>query len=90
MSMGEKLEGQCLSTALQGWVYISYSITCTPEHSIAWAHLPGHNPAPLFRGQTPFFSCCFSDLNVEPMLSGSFREKAGLEIEAKDKQQETI
>lgn len=38
---------------------------------------------------TEFLFSCFSNWNVEPMLSGSFKEKAGSGTEAKDHQQET-
>lgn len=39
---------------------------------------------------TEFLFCCFSNWNVEPMLSGSFKEKADLGTEAIDHQQETV
>lgn len=89
MRMGEKLEGQCLSRAFQGWVEISSSISPTLEYDKAWAYLAKHFPTSLFRGQSSFF-CCFSNWNVEPVLSGSFKEKASLGTEAKDHQQETV
>lgn len=53
MSMGEKLEGQRLSGAFQGWVQISSSVAPALEHGPAWAHVPKHIPllCTLLRGQ---------------------------------------
>lgn len=78
MSMGEKLEGQCLSKAFQGCRELSSSIM--PALDMA-KHGPISQNTPPLPCLVPF-SCCFSNWNVEPVLPGSCREKAGLETEA--------
>lgn len=76
---------QFLSRVFQG-----LAVDFIPEQVKAWAHLPKHIPTSLFREQIPFSPGCFSNLNVEPMPRGNFREKACLGTEAKDNQQETV
>lgn len=89
MSMGEKLEKQCLSRASRaGGDFIQHS-PC-PR---AWQRLgppPRTHPHFPVWGTDSLSSCCFSSCSVEPVLPGSFWEKAGLGTEAKDIQQQIV
>lgn len=89
MSMGEKLEGQCLSRAFQGWLEISSSVT-PALHMAKHGHISPDTPRLPCLRKSPFFSCCFSNWNVEPVLPGSFRVKVGLGTEAKGNQHKTV